>query len=148
MNTESDQDYYNQLHETLRLYQKELWGTPAIFLGLEGFIFLKILVDPLTSLLFKELILLLNVLIVIMVWVFFEKITDRSFKLQDQVDKFDIYFDDPTTPKPKKISMYKGEIKFENMVPRGLHATTLFRFIILIFLLFSLYSLISFHCFL
>lgn len=143
MNSAIELDYYNQLHTTLRMYQKELWGIPVLLFGLEGFIFLKIINDSLPSP-WKYSILLANLLALVMIHIYFEKIRDRSAALQRKIKKFDVYFTDSSKAIPKRISLYKGNYKLSSIISssKPVSATTWFRVSTLFFTVLSIILLI------
>lgn len=139
---EDERNYYNQLHETLRIYQKELWGAPVLFFGLEGFIFFEVFTNNLFA--WKNVIFLINLLSLVMVHIYFEKIRDRSSILQNKIDEFDSYSVGRTKTPPERIPLYRGKYNLLSIIRSSSldSATTWFRTAILLFAEISLIFLI------
>lgn len=105
----SKKDYYDQLHQTSRLYQTELWAIPAIFFGLQGLFFQALDWRTISTFSIKNFIILFaNAIFSFLMWLTFEKHHAWVLLLQNKIDKLD-----KLSPDEDKIPMYSmGKARF------------------------------------
>lgn len=115
---EDDRDYYNQLHQTARAYQTQLWAIPAVFFGLQIFAFQTIKNASIKEFLslFNAVVLLVNGLFSFLLWLIFEKHYAFGILIHGQICEFDKKIDSQSDS-VKRMPLYSmNKIEFKNEI--------------------------------